>query len=103
METLVLAEPKIELVHLKKTALIVRALNHKLRLQLLKIIHQHQRIRVTEIYKELNVEQSVASQHLSILRTAGFVFTERDGKSVYYTVNYTRVSQMQKFISDVLG
>lgn len=103
METLVPDKDlKVDLLQLKKTVLIVRALNHKVRVQIIKLIHQNQRIRVTEIYKKLGLEQSVTSQHLSILRSAGFVCTERDGKSVFYTINYNRMKQLNIFLQQLL-
>ena len=43
---------------LKKAALVLRALNHKLRQQLLKLIEEEKKITVTEIYVRLRLEQS---------------------------------------------
>jgi DNA-binding transcriptional ArsR family regulator len=93
---------KIDLLQLKKAALILRAINHKLRQQILKLIHQKERITVTEIYVKLRLEQSVASQHLAILRKAGFVTTERDGKFIYYSVNSQRLQEVNRFAQDLL-
>lgn len=81
-------------LNVKKAAMVLRALNHKLRQQLLMLIHTKQRITVTDIYTNLFLEQSVASQHLAILRRAGIVNTERDGKFIYYKVNYKRIEQI---------
>ncbi len=88
---------KVNYHNLKKAALVLRALNHKLRQQILTLIENEQKITVTEIYVRMRLEQSVASQHLAILRRAGIVVTQRDGKFIYYTVNYNRIDQ----ISDV--
>jgi DNA-binding transcriptional ArsR family regulator len=96
------AELKIDVIQLKKAALILRAINHKLRQQILKLIHQHGRITVTEIYVKLRLEQSVASQHLAILRKAGFVNTERDGKFIHYSVNYDRLNQVHTIVYELL-
>ncbi len=93
---------KIDLLQLKKAALILRAINHKLRQQILKLIHQKEKITVTEIYVKLRLEQSVASQHLAILRKAGFVTTTRDGKFIYYSVNHQRLADVQRFAHDLL-
>lgn len=93
---------KIDLLQLKKAALILRAINHKLRQQVLKLIHQKEKITVTEIYVKLRLEQSVASQHLAILRKAGFVTTTRDGKFIYYSVNHARLAEVQRFAHDLL-
>src|SRR6476620_10822757 len=93
---------KVDLLQLKKAALVLRAINHKLRQQILKLIHQKERITVTEIYVKLRLEQSVASQHLAILRKAGFVNTERDGKFIYYSVNNQRLQDVNRFAQDLL-
>jgi ArsR family transcriptional regulator len=39
---------------------------------------------VGELMDELHVEQSLLSHHLRVLRDAGIVLAERDGKSVLY-------------------
>jgi DNA-binding transcriptional ArsR family regulator len=93
---------KIDLLQLKKAALVLRAINHKLRQQILKLIQQKERITVTEIYVKLRLEQSVASQHLAILRKAGFVNTERDGKFIHYSVNNQRLQEVNRFAQDLL-
>ena len=88
---------------LKKAALVLRALNHKLRQQLLKLIEEEKKITVTEIYVRLRLEQSVASQHLAILRKAGIVSTQRDGKFIYYAVNFKRIEEIDTFVKQLVG
>ena len=94
---------RIDFLHMKKAMLILRALNHKLRQQILKLIDEQGKITVTEIYVKLRLEQSVASQHLAILRKAGFVKTDRDGKFIYYTINTSRIEEMNKFVESLLN
>lgn len=96
-------ELKIEMLQLKKAALILRAVNHKLRQQILKLIHQNSKMTVTEIYVQLRLEQSVASQHLAILRKAGFVNTLRDGKFIYYSVNNDRLVEVHQLSAQLLN
>lgn len=93
---------KVDLLNVKKAALILRAVNHKLRQQILKLIDEHGKMTVTELYVKLRLEQSVASQHLAILRKAGFVNTERDGKFIYYSVNNQRLEELNQFIQELL-
>lgn len=93
----------VELLNVKKAAIVLRAINHKLRQIILKLIDENSKMTVTEIYMHLRLEQSVASQHLAILRKAGFVKTQRDGKFIYYSVNYSRLEELNKFVQDLLG
>ncbi|GAC1417282.1 MAG: hypothetical protein NVS1B13_10850 [Flavisolibacter sp.] len=97
-----LTELKIDVIQLKKAALILRAVNHKLRQQILRLIHQSGKMTVTEIYVKLRLEQSVASQHLAILRKAGYVHTVRDGKFIYYSVSEDRLAQVHGIVYDLL-
>lgn len=94
---------KVDLLNVKKASLILRAINHKLRQQILKLIDEQGKITVTEIYVKLRLEQSVASQHLAILRKAGFVKTDRDGKFIYYTINTGRLEDLNKFTDSLLN
>ncbi len=92
----------IDLLNVKKAALILRAVNHKLRQQIIKLIDEHGKMTVTEIYVKLRLEQSVASQHLAILRKAGFVKTDRDGKYIFYSININRLQEINGFVEDLL-
>jgi ArsR family transcriptional regulator len=52
------------------------------------------RCTVTEITETLNppVSQPTVSHHLAILRDAGLVSTEREGRETYYSLNQERVT-----------
>lgn len=76
----------------KKASLIFRAYRHKLRKQILEYLMENEKT-VTEVYVKFRFEQSVASQHLAILRRAGLVKTRRDGKYIYYSVDTDRIKQ----------
>ena len=94
---------KVDLLKVKKAALILRAVNHKLRQQIVQQINEHGKMTVTDLYIKLRLEQSVASQHLAVLRKAGFVKTDREGKFIYYSVNTSRMEELNKFIGDLLN
>ncbi|WP_346236239.1 ArsR/SmtB family transcription factor [Niabella insulamsoli] len=96
-------ELTLDTLAIKKAALILRAFNHKLRQQILKLIDTQEKVTVTEIYVKLRIEQSVASQHLAILRKADFVKTEREGKFIYYTINTDRMRDLDQFVGQLLS
>jgi len=93
---------RIDFLHMKKASMILRALNHKLRQQIVKLLDEQQKMTVTDIYVKLRLEQSVASQHLAILRRAGIVGTKREGKFIYYSINYGRVKEISHFVEEFL-
>jgi len=86
---------------LRKALLTLRAVNHKLRKQIIKLLENNKKMTVTELYVKLRLEQSVASQHLAILRRAGVVDTKRDGKFVYYSLNNSRLAEIADLVEDL--
>ena len=93
---------RIDFLQVKKSSLILRALNHKLRQNILKLLEEQGKLTVTEIYVQLRLEQSVASQHLAILRRAGIVKTEREGKFIYYLLNHPRIAEIGRCVVELL-
>ena len=87
-------ELKMDVTLIKRASLVLRAVNHKLRQDIIRLVHEHGRMTVTDIYRKLDVEQSVASQHLGILRSVGVVLTEREGKYIFYSINYDRLKDI---------
>lgn len=78
---------------------LMRALAHPLRLKILEFIDNHQSINVNKIYNSLDLEQSITSQHLKILRMAGVVNLEVTGKFHLYTINYGVVEKATKAVA----
>lgn len=76
---------------LRVSSEILRALAHPLRLKMLDIIDKNRSINVNKIYEKLGLEQSITSQHLRTLRRMGIVHTLRDGKFIFYTIDYRKV------------
>jgi DNA-binding transcriptional ArsR family regulator len=93
---------RINYLDVKKAAAILRAINHKLRQSIIKLLEEKSNLTVTEIYVKLRVEQSVASQHLAILRRAEFVKTSRDGKNIHYSLNSDRLEEVNQFVKQLL-
>ena len=86
---------EIQLDELKKAALTLRAVNHKVRQNILNLVHKNKEITVSEIYYKLKIEQSLTSAHLAILRKAGIVSTRRQGQSIHYSINYDHITQIE--------
>lgn len=95
-------ELQIEFFNLKKASLVLRAVNNKVRLQILQHLQENSRMTVTALYIKLRLDQSATSQHLAVLRKAGFVNTTRDGKCIYYSINYNRLEELNQCAEQLL-
>ena len=77
--------------HIRKVQLLTKALSHPLKKRIIDLLDIHKEMTVTDIYINLRLEQSVASQHLAALRRCKLVLTERQGKFIYYRLNWEKI------------
>ena len=94
---------QLDYADLRKAVLVLRAVNHKLRQRVIDLLEENDTMTVTDIYIKLRLEQSVASQHLAILRRAGVVDTDRQGKFIYYSLDKDRLAQIGKLVEELAG
>ena len=84
--------------NLRSIVLTLRALNHDLRKKIIDLLLEHEEMNVTDIYVKLRIEQSVASQHLAILRKSGILYTSRTGKFIKYKLDHERLATVSRLI-----
>jgi DNA-binding transcriptional ArsR family regulator len=64
----------------------LRSMTHPQRIAIIELLIVKGKLSVTEIYKHFKIEQASASTHLKILKQAGILASQRDGKKIYYSV-----------------
>ena len=87
---------------LQYSTILMKALAHPLRLRILEYIDSQGVINVNKIYNTLQIEQSVTSQHLRLLKLAGVVISRKDGKYVHYNINYPILQKAEKAVNNFL-
>lgn len=70
----------------------LRALASETRQQILQLFAGGIELTVGEVAERAGLGQSTASEHLALLRRGGLVHATRDGKTVRYRVDSTRIS-----------
>jgi ArsR family transcriptional regulator len=73
----------------KDPVLFAKAMADETRQKIMKLVCC-KRLSVNEIVEQLNVTQPTVSHHLAILRDAGLVTIQEEGKQSYYTLNQER-------------
>lgn len=84
---------------LEISAEVLRALSHPVRLKILSFISKNREVNVNTIYRDLKLEQSITSQHLKILRDNDLVTSAREGKMVFYTVEFSKIKAIQEILT----
>src|SRR6185295_10719395 len=84
---------------IKAANYITKAISSPFRQKILSLLLSSNQLAVNELCEKLKSEQSVMSQHLAVLRKANLVQTQRNGKSVMYSVNE---QYLQELIDSIL-
>lgn len=82
-------------------AQLLKALAHPHRLEIIHLLRD-QKMSVTQIYTMLDLPQANISQHLMILRDAGVVVSQRNGKEMYYSITHKNFIAASDLLREVL-
>jgi DNA-binding transcriptional ArsR family regulator len=80
---------------------ICKAFANPTRLRILDLV-AHRDYAASDLQKDLSISKANLSQHLAILKAAGVVVTQRDGKRVYCHLAIPEVKQACALIRNVL-
>ncbi len=94
MTTLTLDISKLELASSK-----LRAIAHPMRIAMIDLLHNNNKLSVTEIYSQLDIEQASASHHLNILKNKGVLISRREGKKIYYSLKNVVLTEIIECIN----
>ncbi len=79
---------------LEKAAFVLKTIAHPTRLAIIDYLSKQGQKRVSEICKELHLEQSLTSHHLNTMKLKGVLGSNREGKSVFYYLKLLEVTQI---------
>ena len=84
---------------LEKAAIMLKAIAHPLRLSIVGALEDGKKLTVSEIHKQLGIEQSTASHHLGILKDRGVLSSKREGKNTWYYLRHDNLKTILSCVS----
>lgn len=84
---------------LEKAAYVLKCLAHPVRISIIDLLEQRNRLTVTQLQHVLKIEQSLLSHHLINMRDKGIVNTHREGKNIYYSLTDTTLTEIINLIN----
>jgi len=87
-----------EFQHYDQMAEMLKTMGHTLRISIIRLLCENNKLSVTEIFTALGIEQAVASHHLRLLKSAAIVVSQKDGKHVYYFISNPKIKKMYELI-----
>jgi ArsR family transcriptional regulator len=92
--------PEVDRVEALRMAEVAKALGDPIRLQLVDVLRRHAgEVCVCELVPLFDVSQPTLSHHLSKLRDAGIVDSERRGLWAYYYVRPDALKELSEWLS----
>jgi DNA-binding transcriptional ArsR family regulator len=91
---------KLDPETLEKAANMLKAIAHPVRISIVSYLEDGKKRTVTEIHKQLGIEQAVASHHLVILRDRGVLFSKREGKNICYYLKHDKLRNILESIGE---
>ena len=85
---------------LERASSMLRAIAHPIRISIVGCLEDGNKKTVTEIHKQLGIEQSTASHHLGILKDKGVLASSREGKNTWYFLKHESLKTVLNCISD---
>ena len=84
---------------LERAAGMLKAIAHPVRLKIVGYLEDGKKRTVTEIHKQLGIEQAIASHHLGILKDRGVLASKREGKNTWYFLKHENLKTILNCVS----
>lgn len=86
---------------LERASFVLKNIAHHTRLAILLLLHQNERLSVSEICDKIKAEPPVTSHHLSNMKIIGILSASRDGKNVYYSLKENSVIDIISLLESI--
>ncbi|MCC9135435.1 ArsR/SmtB family transcription factor [Pontibacter silvestris] len=77
---------RVDKKKLERAAYLLKCVAHPVRISIIDLLEQTDRLSVSQLQEALEIEQSLLSHHLTNMRDKGILLTQREGKNVYYSL-----------------
>lgn len=94
-----MAHLDINVSKLELAASKLRAISHPMRIAIIELLTQNEKLSVTDIYKALDIEQATASHHLNILKNKSVLISTREGKKIFYSIKNMTLTEIIECIN----
>ncbi len=95
MTTIQLNKEKLE-----KAAFILKTVAHPLRLAIINLLDENEKMSVNDVCEALNAEQSLVSHHLINMKLRGILKSEKGGLNVHYSLKERAVTKLIECIEN---
>ncbi len=93
-------QPIVDAEKLQYAADIMKAIAHPVRIRIIELLEQKEKMNVGEFMEALDEEQAVISHHLIRMKDRGILHSEKEGKFRYYRIAEKEITGIIHCISN---
>jgi DNA-binding transcriptional ArsR family regulator len=82
---------KIEATKLLSAVNMLKVIAHPVRLSIVDALTENKKMTVLEIQETLNLEQAIASQHLTLMIDKGVLISEKVGRNKFVSLRFPKM------------
>jgi len=94
---------QLDIDALTMAAECLKALAHPHRLQIVQLLLSGKQLSVNDIAEHCELNQPTTSDHLRLMQRCGFLESQRDGRTVYYSVSEPHLGDIMACIQSRFG
>lgn len=79
-----------------------KALANEERIEIIKLLKKHKEMFAQDVEKHFYLEQSTTSHHLNTLRRAGITKARKEGRKVFYSIDFESFDKIWKKFSKLV-
>lgn len=73
---------------------MLKVIAHPVRLAIVDLLTEHEKMTVLEIQKALNLEQAIASQHLTLMEGKGVLVSKKLSRNKFVSLRYPKMKNI---------
>ncbi len=73
---------------------MLKIISHPVRLSIVDLLTEKKQLTVMDIQKELNIDQAVASHHLTLMEDKGVLLSQRIGRNKYVSLRFSKMKNI---------
>ena len=85
----------------EKIAFVLKTIAHPMRIGIIDLLSENEKMSVNNITAYLGLEQSLTSHHLANMKMKGILGSKREGKNIFYFLKMKEVPDIIKILEDV--
>ena len=93
-------QEELDIERVEKIAFVLKTIAHPMRVGIIDLLSQNEKMSVNDITAYLGLEQSLTSHHLANMKMKGILGSKRDGKQIFYFLKLKDVTEIVKVLED---